>query len=89
MARIVFAPAIQRHIEFPPREVVGVSVADVLAAVLAEQPALRGYLLDDQGRLRHHLSVFVDGVAVRDRGRLSDPVGEHSEIYVVQALTGG
>jgi len=89
MARIVFAPAIQRHVESPAREVAGTSVAEVLEAVLALQPELRGYLLDDQGRLRHHLSVFVDGQAVRDRQRLSDPVGEHSEIYVVQALTGG
>ncbi|MCW3482068.1 MoaD/ThiS family protein [Neisseriaceae bacterium JH1-16] len=89
MPRIVFAPAIQRHVASPAREVAGTSVAAALAAVLAEQPALRGYLLDDQGRLRHHLSVFVDGVAVRDRQWLSDSVRPDSEIYVVQALTGG
>ncbi|MDN0082865.1 MoaD/ThiS family protein [Crenobacter sp. SG2305] len=85
----MFAPAIQRYVESPAREVAGASVAAVLESVLRLQPELRGYLFDDQGRLRHHLSVFVDGKAVHDRQRLSDPVAPSSEIYVVQALTGG
>jgi hypothetical protein len=33
--------------------------------------------------------VFVDGRRVRDRERLTDAVGETSEVYVMQALTGG
>jgi sulfur carrier protein ThiS len=61
----------------------------VLAQVFAAQPQARGYVLDEQGQLRKHIAVFVDGRRVRDRERLSDPVGEASEIYVLQALTGG
>jgi sulfur-carrier protein len=33
--------------------------------------------------------VFVDGQRVRDREGLSDPVHDLSEVYVMQALTGG
>ena len=33
--------------------------------------------------------IFVDGVQIRDRVGLSDPVSETSEIYVMQALSGG
>jgi hypothetical protein len=33
--------------------------------------------------------VFVDGRRVQDRERLCDPVEESSEVYVMQALTGG
>ena len=50
---------------------------------------LRGYVLDDQGALRHHVTVFVDGVQVRDRTRLAEPVEASTEIYVMQALSGG
>jgi hypothetical protein len=46
-------------------------------------------VLDDQGRLRRHVHVFVDGVLVADRERLSDPVGPASELHVMQALSGG
>ena len=52
-------------------------------------PALRGYVLDDQGALRRHVAVYVNGRLVNDRTGLTDLVGPHDEIYVVQALFGG
>jgi hypothetical protein len=33
--------------------------------------------------------IFVDGERVGDRRQLSDRVGADSEVYVVQALSGG
>ena len=67
----------------------GGTVSEALAAVFADRPALRGYVLDDQGALRRHVAVYVNGAALRDRERLTDPVGRDDEIYVFQALTGG
>jgi sulfur-carrier protein len=89
MAHLFFAASIQRHIAVPECDVAAGSVNEALAAVFADEPRLRGYILDDQGSLRRHLAVFVDGRPVRDRRRLSDPVDEMSRIYVVQALSGG
>ena len=60
-----------------------------LAAVFASRPALRSYVLDDQGALRRHVAVYVNGRLVSDRTGLSDPVGPRDEIYVFQALSGG
>ena len=56
---------------------------------IVEHPTARGYVLDDVGAVRKHVAVFVDGARVRDRERLTDPVGPESEIHVLQALTGG
>jgi sulfur-carrier protein len=67
----------------------GDSVRAALDAVFARNPRLRGYVLDDQGALRRHMMVFVDGQQIQDRERLSDPVRPASEIYVMQALSGG
>jgi sulfur carrier protein ThiS len=39
--------------------------------------------------LRKHIAVFVDGKMVADREGLSDPVNQDSEIYIMQALSGG
>lgn len=89
MAHLFFAASIQRHIAMPEREVAVRSVAEALAAAFAEEPRLRGYILDDQGGLRKHLSIFVDGNPVRDRRYLTDAVHADSRIYVVQALSGG
>jgi len=89
MAHIFFAASIQRHIATPEREIDARTLGEALEAVFAAQPRLRGYILDDQGSLRRHLAVFVDGRPVRDRLHLSDALGEESRVYVVQALSGG
>ncbi len=46
-------------------------------------------MLDDQGALRRHVAIYVNGRQVRDRTGLSDPLGPDDAIYVLQALTGG
>ncbi len=89
MAHIHFTPTLLRHITCPPRAVKGTTVREVLDAVFADNPCLRSYVLDDQGELRQHMAVFLDGVQVRDRVSLSDAVSENCEIYVMQALSGG
>jgi molybdopterin synthase sulfur carrier subunit len=89
MAHLFFAASIQRHIATPEREIDASTLAEALEAVFTAQPRLRGYILDDQGALRKHLAVFVDGRPVRDRRHLSDGLGDTSRVYVIQALSGG
>jgi sulfur-carrier protein len=89
MPTVVFTPALQLHVACPEARAPGATVREVLDGVFADRPKARGYVLDDAGALRHHVVVFVDGAAVADRRSLSDPVREASEIYVMQALSGG
>lgn len=89
MPRVAFTPNLARHVDSPPTSAPGETVRAVLDHVFEENPRLRGYVLDDQGGLRRHMSVFVDTVQVRDRATLSDPVGPDSTIFVAQALSGG
>jgi molybdopterin synthase sulfur carrier subunit len=89
MPRVVFTAALQRHLACPPQEAAGATVREVLERVFADQPRARPYVLDEQGALRKHMVIFVDGEPVRDRNGLSDGVGADSDIYVMQALSGG
>jgi sulfur-carrier protein len=89
MARVAFTENIQRHVACPPTEAAGATVREVLDAVFAGNPQARSYVLDDQGALRRHMTIFVDGQIVRDRTRLSEPVTAATSIYVFQALSGG
>jgi molybdopterin synthase sulfur carrier subunit len=66
----------------------GTCVAQALADVFARYPAVRGYVLDDQDRVRLHIAVFVDGVHVR-KSMLDYPLTADSEVYIMQALSGG
>ena len=89
MAKVVFTANIQRHVACPQTEVAGGSVREVLDTVFAENPQARSYVLDDQGALRRHMTIFIEGQIIRDRVRLSDPVTDTSTIHVFQSLSGG
>ena len=65
------------------------SVREVLDAVFASNERARGYVLDEHGAVRKHMVIFIDGTMIRDRITLADPVVPSSEIYVMQALSGG
>lgn len=86
---MTFTPHLQRFIDAPPREVAGTTVGEALAHVFADNPRLRGYVLDEQGAVREHVTIFLDDMPIRDRLLLTDRVDETSEIYVLQALSGG
>ena len=89
MATVRFTQNIQRHVECPTREVSGTSLRMVLDHYFQDNERARGYVLDEQGRIRQHMVVFIDGELVVDRDGLSDPVRENAMVDVIQALSGG
>lgn len=89
MPRVVFTSNLQRHVACPERDVQGATVGEALAAVFADAPEVRDYVLDEQGHVRRHIAIFVDGRRIADRVRLTDAVSPRSEICVLQALSGG
>ena len=89
MARVTFTQNLQRHIACPPCDVRAGSVREALEGAFERYPGLRGYVVDDQGALRKHMLVFVDGTQVSDRTSLSDAIREDADLYVMQALSGG
>lgn len=97
MARVVLAAALSRWLpcseDKPGTEtaldVPGAHLHEVLEGVFARYPNLRGYVLDEHGVVRHHIALFVDGDAIRDKHDLSQMLRDTSEVYVMQALSGG
>ena len=89
MAKVVFTRNIQRHVACPPGDARGGTVRECLDAIFATNPPARGYVLDEHGKLRKHMAIYVNGEAITDRTGLSDAVTDACEIYVMQALSGG
>jgi hypothetical protein len=67
----------------------GGSIVEILSEMEASYPGVRRYVLDEQGSLRKHVNIFIDGTMIKDRTALSDSFTENSEIYIMQALSGG
>jgi hypothetical protein len=87
--QVKFTQHLERFLTAPAVNVPGGTVREALDRVFGDNPRLRSYLLDDQGRLRKHVVIFLDGQQIKDRIELSDSVRPESELLVMQALSGG
>jgi len=89
MPTVEFAPALTRHVPCPRQEVGEGSLGQVLDSAFRAAPALRSYVVDEQGAVRKHVAVFVNGEQIPDRGNLARPLARADRVHVIQALTGG
>ena len=89
MVKVHFTSNLRRHVDCPTVECSGDTVRDVLSQVFKVNTRLETYVLDDQRAIRKHMRILIDGVAARDLVGLSDAVGTNSEVWVMQALSGG
>ncbi len=89
VAQIEFGAAFQRQTIAPSMVVGGRTVKEALGIVFQDFPELQSYVLDDQGAVRKHVNVFVNGAPIADRIFLGDPIGADDQVYVFQALSGG
>jgi sulfur-carrier protein len=89
MVTVEFTPQLQRFTATPRVETHATTLRGALEAAFAENPRLRGYVLDDQGHLRANVVCFIDGRRCAERVLLADPLQPTSRVHVLQALSGG
>lgn len=89
MVTVSFTPHLQRHLRLTSTTTPPGTLRSVLDHVFAIHPGLRSYLLDDQGGVRHHLAIFINGETAVDRRTLADPVPDGAEVHILQSLSGG
>ena len=64
----------------------GRTVDETLSALDARHPGLRFRVVDEQGRIRRHMRIFVDGERVEEIGAKVEARGE---VHIFGALSGG
>ena len=63
----------------------GATVVEVLRALEREHPDVQGWVLDERGRIREHINVFVN----REYGREETALGPEDRVHVLPAISGG
>jgi sulfur-carrier protein len=89
MVRVRFTPQLRRFTDTPAVDCQAPTLRMALDAAFAQNPRLAGYVLDDQGHVRPNVAIFIDGRRIADGTTLADPLGPDSEVWVMQALSGG
>ncbi len=90
MPAVHFTQALKRfYPDLQSSTIAADSVKELLKKLEQLYPGLKSYLLDDQGGLRQHVNIFVNGKMINDRDQQSDPLQPDSEVYIMQALSGG
>jgi len=69
----------------PEHELEGDTVLELLRTLERRYPALGGWVLDERGRIRRHINVFVGG----ERGAEQTEVRSGDRVEVIPAITGG
>lgn len=90
MPNVKFTYALKRF--FPALKEIpagGKSFREIFTELEIHYPGITSYILDEQGSLRKHVNIFIDGKMIHDRKTLTDAFTSNSEIYIMQALSGG
>jgi hypothetical protein len=91
MPHVRFTRHLQRF--FPTlgevEEVPGATVRELLHELDRRYPGFAAYIVDETGRLRRHVNVFVREEPIYDRESLADAVGPEDKVHILQALSGG
>jgi len=90
MAKVQFTSLLVRFFpDIKSEEVSASSVKELLTELDTKYKGLSTYLIEDNGELRKHVNIFINGNMIKDRQQLSDTITKNDTINIIQALSGG
>jgi molybdopterin synthase sulfur carrier subunit len=70
-------------------EVSGASVGEVLDALTAQFPGLKGHLFNDEGKLRSFVNIYLNDEDIRYLQKTASRVKEGDSITIIPSIAGG
>ncbi|HKW77643.1 MAG TPA: MoaD/ThiS family protein [Candidatus Limnocylindria bacterium] len=67
----------------------GRTLADLIADIERRHPGFRGRVVDDAGRLRTYVNVYIGEDDARTKGGTDAAVPDGAEVMVIPAMAGG
>ena len=92
MAVTVRVPTILRSLTGGASEVSvdgAATLQELLDSLDAQHPGIRGRVLDDEGKLRRFVNVYVGEEDVRFAGGLQTPTPDGTSVSIIPAVAGG
>ena len=92
MSVTVRVPTILRSLTGGQSEVTvdgAATLVELLDKLDAEHPGIRGRVLDDEGKLRRFVNIYVGEEDVRFAGGLQTPTPDGATVSIIPAVAGG
>ncbi len=67
----------------------GATLKDVFADIDRRHPGFRSLVVDDEGRIKTYVNVYIGEDDARTRGGLDAPVPADAVVMVIPAMAGG
>lgn len=85
MAHVILRAPLSELCRGRSHELAGATVVELLRALESSHPAVAGWILDEQGLVREHINIYVNG----ERGEGETRVGGADRVQILPAITGG
>ena len=90
MATVRFTYALKRFFpDLKEETITATTIKGLLDTLERQHIGLKGYVVDERGRLRKHVNIYVNNTHIKDEVGLSDQITDSCEVYIMQALSGG
>ena len=90
MPSVRFPPALKYYVEdHSEMEISASTVTGLLAALVTRYPSLKFHLLDADGNLRRHFTVFVNGEHIRELNGFNTALHPDDKIILLASAAGG
>lgn len=83
---VLIPSALRAYTESSQAQASGATLAAVLTDLDRQYPGIRFRMIDEQGGVRRHIRIFINGEQVED---LTQPLRVNDDVAIVQALSGG
>lgn len=70
-------------------QIKGSTVSQAINDLTSQYPAIKPHIMDDQGRLRRHINLFINKENINNLNGLDTPVDESDIIILMPSITGG
>lgn len=84
--KVLIPSALRSYTQSSQAEAGGATLDDMLVDLDRQYPGIRFRVIDEQGQVRRHIRIFVNGVSAYE---LSQGMQSGDEVVIVQALSGG
>lgn len=89
MVKVVLTANLQKYFPESKFETEANSLKDLLRKMDERRPLFSTYIIEDNGSIRKHVNIFIDGEVLSDKSHTDVQLKSGSQVHIMQALSGG